>query len=254
MTTLMRDISDRVNALGIERRSYAFEDIEIREDSADGFTFEGVASVVDHPYPVADQFGTYTETIRSGAFDASLRDKNQNVALHVNHGWRFGNVPLATRAAKTLTLMADPNLRVRASIDPARPDAVIVRSAVRRGELPEMSVGFKPVKSRDKWDESWTSVVRTQVNLIEASIVEAGANTGGTTTSVRNLDELLEHMTDVDMSEADIRRGFAHFESLVRALDPETPADEPQIINPFADRDRQDRERLERKRHAPIPA
>ena len=62
----MLDISQRADALGVERRSYVFDDIEIREDSASEFTFEGVASVVDHPYPVADQFGTYTETIQAG--------------------------------------------------------------------------------------------------------------------------------------------------------------------------------------------
>ena len=252
---MLPDLSQRGDALGIERRSYAFDDIEIREDSPDGFTFEGVASVVEHPYRVNDQFGTYTEVIKTGAFDASLRDKNQNVALYVNHGWRFGHVALATRAAKTMTLSADPNLRVRASIDPSRSDAVIVRSAVKRGELPQMSVGFKPVKARDKWSPDWSEVARTQVNLIEVSIVEQGAN-DQTSAAVRSFEDLMTLITDVEISEADARRGIAFFEAFIPTIVDEEirSGEEPQIINPFAERDRADRERLERKRRCPIAA
>jgi phage head maturation protease len=148
---------------------------------------------------------------------------------------------LATRGAGTLKISADPNLRVSATLDPARPDVQIIASALRRGEMRQMSIGFMAVKARDKWSQDMSEVVRTEVALREASIVEKGANTGGTDATIRAFDDFMESLTDVDMSEAEIRRAIAHFESLL----PEERVEE--IVNEFAERDREDRERLERK-------
>jgi HK97 family phage prohead protease len=177
----MSDVTQRATACDLMRRSYDFEDIEIRSDGDGGFEFEGVASVVDHPYTVRDVWGEYTEVIRAGAFTKTLKDGNAPVSLYVNH--RHADVPLATRDAGTLTIAADPNLRVRASLDPARPDVQIIASAIRRGEMRQMSIGFNPVKTRDKWSDDMSEVERSEVKLRETSIVERGANTGGTPTS-----------------------------------------------------------------------
>jgi HK97 family phage prohead protease len=234
----MSDVTQRATACDLMRRSYDFEDIEIRSDGDGGFEFEGVASVVDHPYTVRDVWGEYTEVIRAGAFTKTLKDGNAPVSLYVNH--RHADVPLATRDAGTLTIAADPNLRVRASLDPARPDVQIIASAIRRGEMRQMSIGFNPVKTRDKWSDDMSEVERSEVKLRETSIVERGANTGGTQATMRAFDDFMASLTDVDMSEVEVRRAIAHLETLL-------PSDEvADLADEFAERDRLDRERLER--------
>jgi HK97 family phage prohead protease len=240
-------LSDRASFDGLIRRSYPITDFEFRDDGPTGFTFEGVASVVDHPYPVRDQFGEYTETIKAGAFNTTLKDKAARVSLYVNH--RHSDVPLATRGAGTLTISADPHLRVKASLDPNRPDVQIIASAIKRGEMGEMSIGFQAVKARDVWSADWTEVVRTQVSLREASIVEAGANTGGTAASLRAFDDFMASITDVEMTADEIERAIAHFTSL-RTADEPTEADEPTVEPPadtFSERDALLRDRLARR-------
>jgi HK97 family phage prohead protease len=205
---------------GRQVRHYDLTDFEFRDDGATGFTFEGVASVVDAPYGVTDQWGTYTETIRAGAFNKTLRDSKADVALFVNHN--AAGVPLATRGAGTLALSADPHLRVVADLDPARPDVQVIRSAVSRGEMSQMSIGFMVPKARDSWNDDMTERTISEVQLVETSIVWRGANplTSG---SMRSVDEFLESLTDVEMSEDEVRRAIA-------ALELRLPADEVEPI------------------------
>jgi HK97 family phage prohead protease len=243
-------LSDRASFDGLIRRSYPITDFEFRDDGPTGFTFEGVASVVDHPYPVRDQFGEYTETIKAGAFNKTLKDGAARVSLYVNH--RHSDVPLATRSAGTLTISADPHLRVKASLDPNRPDVQIIASAIKRKEMGEMSIGFRAVSANDKWNADWTEVVRREVNLRETSIVEAGANTGGTAASLRAFDEFMASLTDVEMTADEIERAIAHFTSL-RTADEPTEAD-PANVEPtadlFSERDALLRDRLAQRLHA----
>jgi HK97 family phage prohead protease len=230
---------------GRQIRHYDLTDFEFREGGDNGYTFEGVASVVDAPYTVHDMFGTFTETIAAGAFTKTLRDSKADVALFINHDHK--GIPLATRSAGTLRLVADPDLRVSAELDPARSDVQNLRSAVTRGEMRQMSIGFTVPKARDKWNDDMTEREIKEVQLIETSIVWRGANpltSGG----MRSLDEFMESLTNIDMTEDEIRRAIAAFEA---RLPDDLPAE---VTDPFAERDRQDRERLERKKHAPVGA
>jgi len=229
--------SDRAMAyLASSYREFDLMSVECRDSaSGDGFTFEGVASVVDMPYEVHDQFGTFTETIRAGAFSKSLKDSKTDVALYVNH--RHADVPMASTRAKTMTLTADPHLRALASLDSARSDVVIARSAVTRGELPQMSIGFTVNKARDDWNPDFTERIIREVNLMEVSIVRQGANPH-TAASMRSIDELLDADAST-WSEAEVRRAINHLTSLLAA-------EEVAEANPFAERDRADRDRLER--------
>src|SRR4051812_13394714 len=115
------DISERASALTGLHRQYDFTSVEFRDGESDTLTFEGVASVVDTPYSVRDQFGEFTETITAGAFDKTLKDTKADVALFINHDTRA--LPLATRFATgdlgLLRLSADPHLRVFANLNPA---------------------------------------------------------------------------------------------------------------------------------------
>lgn len=219
-------IADR--GAGRQVRHYDIVDFEFRDDSETGFRFEGVASVVDTPYTVRDAFGEYTETIASGAFNKTLRDRKADVALFVNH--QYQGIPLATRSAGTLSLTVDPHLRVVGHLDPARPDVQNVRSAVTRGEMRQMSIGFTTPRDarKDRWNDDMTERTITELNLLETSIVWRGANPH-TSGAMRSFDEFVESFTDVDMSDDELRRAIAALESRLSA--PAPVADpEPQRI------------------------
>lgn len=235
---------------GRQIRDFDLTDYEFRgADSDSGWTFEGVASVVDAAYTVRDQFGEFSETIAAGAFDKSIREATKrsakasgpgmepDVALFINH--RHADVPLASTFAGTLRVAADPHIRVSADLDRDRSDVVIARSAVMRGELRQMSVGM--YVTRDKWNKDMTERIVTEAKLDEVSIVRRGANPL-TSTGMRSLDELMESLTDIDMTEDEVRRAIVAFQA--RLPQPEAV----DLADIFAERDRQDLERLERKR------
>ena len=226
--------TERVGSTDTIYRSYKIADFEFRDDTeGDGFTFEGVASVVDTPYTVRDRWGEFTETIRAGAFNKTLKDSGADVALFVNH--QHQSVPLATRSAGTLNLSADPDLRVVASLDRERPSVLDVRSAVTRGEMRQMSIGFTVPKARDNWNDDMSEREISEVALLETSIVWKGANPH-TSGSMRSLDEFMASLVDVEMDADEIRRAVTFFTDRL----PDRSAE-------FAERDRADRERLERK-------
>lgn len=208
-------IESRAAVKDREHRAFDFGTVEFRESSDTAVVFEGVASVVDRPYQVRDMFGTFTETISAGAFTKTLKDSKADIALFVNH--RSENPPLATRMAGSLELAATPDLTVRASMDPMRPDVQTVRSAVTRGELSQMSIGFSVPKDRQTWNDTFTERTIHEVKLVEASIVWRGANPY-TCGAVRSLDDLL---SEIDCDDPDqIRRAIAHLETLLRSDEP----------------------------------
>lgn len=237
----MLDIAERANlAPTLQHRSFDLTGFEFRNGDTGEFEFEGVASVVDTPYAVRDIFGEFEETIRAGAFNKSITTPSKKAAddvfLYVNH--RHADTPMASRNAKTLRLDANPDLRAWATLDPARADVVIARSAVMRGEMTQMSIGFTVNKNRDQWSDDWTKRTITEVNLKEVSIVPIGANPH-TSASMRSFDEFMDTIKLMDdLTEADVERAINYFMSLRAA-----PAVDPAI----AARDLADRERLERK-------
>ncbi|HUV18006.1 MAG TPA: HK97 family phage prohead protease [Ilumatobacteraceae bacterium] len=197
------DVSTRAGNTGVQYRSYALADFEFRDDGPTGFTFDGIASVVDTPYAVRDQYGEFQETIKAGAFNKTLRDSKADVALFVNHDQR--GVPLATRGAGTLQLSADPDLHVTANLDPTRPDAQVIRSAISRGEMRQMSIGFSVPKARDAWSDDFSERTISEVALVETSIVWKGASPT-TTANIRSLLDVV--IDDDDLDEDELRRAL----------------------------------------------
>jgi HK97 family phage prohead protease len=213
----MLDIAERANSTDVIRRSYTFTEVEFRDDGPTGCTFEGVASVVDAPYTVRDRWGEFEETIRAGAFNKTLRDSKADVGLFTNHDYRA--LPMATRASGRLTLAADPHLRVRAELNPARPSVQEARHAVLDGDAGQMSIGFTVPKARDKWSEDMTTREISEVVLKETSIVWQGANPF-TSGKMRSLAELMDSLTDVEMDPDEVRRAIDHLTTLL----PDAPA------------------------------
>ncbi len=209
------DLNSRADA-GFQRRTFTVADLEMRaSDDGDSVTFEGVAATVDHPYTVRDWMGEFTETIRKGAFDKTLGNKNSRVSLFVNHVHQA--IPLATRRSGNLELVADPHLRVRATLDPARPDVQILRSAIKNGLMGEMSIGFSDVEDGSRWNDDFDERVVTELALREVSVVEEGAN-DATTASIRSMLIDMARVRPADISEAEVRRTVAHLEAMLPEL------------------------------------
>ncbi len=203
------DLRMRANPTGREYRDWDIGELEFREGDSDEVVFEGTASVVDKAYKVRDMFGEFTETITRGAFDKTLAGKG-DVALFVAH--QATAAPLATRSAGTLTLLADPHLRVKATMDPERPDVQIVRSAVKRKEMRQMSIGFSVPKDKQTWNEDYTVRTIHEVALVEASIVWRGASPT-TSGAIRSIEEFIAEFNSDDPDE--IRRAIAHLTTLL---------------------------------------
>lgn len=159
-------------ALNHDREVRMFARIDsFEERAAEGdVMFRGYASTFDEPYDIA---GVFTETVRRGAFARTLAQREWRIALFVNHD--TDGIPLASVEAGTMRLTEDDHgLRVEAALDPASPHAQSVISAVRRGDLAEMSFAFSAV--RDSWNEDQTQRELLEVKLYEVSAVTNGAN------------------------------------------------------------------------------
>lgn len=143
-----------------ERRSVAYTTLEMRA-SEDGNVFTGYAAVFDSP----SEPMPFIEYVRKGAFTKTLKD-GADVRLLIDHE----GVPLARTKSGTLTLEEDERgLRVEASLDPMNPDAQRVISAMKRGDLSQMSFAFRTIKDAFSAD----GMVRElrEVQLFDVSVV-----------------------------------------------------------------------------------
>lgn len=220
--TLLRDISDRAT-LTREDRRHDVIDLEVRTADTGKVTFEGIASVVDTPYVVRDMFGEFSETIARGAFNRTLKQK-ADVRLLVNHE----GVPLARTKSGTLRLDATPHLRAGAELDPANPTVQEVRSAMERGDLDQMSIGFR-VRDQ-KWNEDYTERQITEVELFDVSVVTYPASPT-TSATLRAIDELLAAFpAGGDWNPDELTRAINHLQSLLPTVE-ETPIEEQRALD-----------------------
>jgi HK97 family phage prohead protease len=202
----MRDIAERAS-LTREDRQFVLDSVELRDDGDDVLTFDGVASTVDTPYVVRDMFGEFEETMVSGAFTKTLKEKD-DVRLLVNHD----GIPLARTTSKTLSLSTTPHLRAQAPLDARSPLVQTVRSAMDRKDMDQMSIGFRV--TRQEWNEDYTQRWIREVQLFDVSLVTFPANPT-TSASLRSLDEAMRAFKAEDVDEDEVRRAIAHLESLL---------------------------------------
>ena len=100
-----------------------------------------------------------------GAFAKTLKE-GADVRLLIDHE----GVPLARTKSGTMTLMEDERgLKVEAELDPTNPDAARVLSAMRRGDLSQMSFAFDAV--RDSWSANGQERELQEVRLYDVSVV-----------------------------------------------------------------------------------
>lgn len=199
----LRSVEDRPN-LARELRVVegAVElSLEIRSEDEGKVTFDGTASVVDTPYMVRDAFGEFEETIVKGAFNKTLKEK-ADVRFLINHT----GVPVARTKSKTLSLTATPDLRAVADLDPANPTVQEARSAMGRGDIDQMSIGFRV--TRQEWNGDYTVRAIREVELFDVSLVTYPASPT-TSASLRSLDEFMRSINDIDMDPDDAERLIA---------------------------------------------
>lgn len=143
-----------------ERRSVAYSTLEVRA-LEDGTKLIGYAAVFDSP----SEPMPFVEYVRRGAFTKTLND-GADVRLLIDHE----GVPLARTKSGTLTLIEDQRgLRVEADLDPTNPDAARIISAMRRGDLSQMSFAFRTIK--DSWNTDRSVRELREVQLFDVSIV-----------------------------------------------------------------------------------
>lgn len=190
--------------------------LELRADGND-LQLTGYASVFESPYDVygGPPYG-WTEVVDRKAFDTTLRAK-PDLHLLINHE----GMPLARTKSGTLQLAADSKgLHVEADLDPDDPDVQRLRTKMKRGDMDEMSFGFR-VK-RQEWNEDYTERRLLEVSLHkgDVSVVNFGANpaTSAEINSAAGALEILAAL-DPEAAMAELRSDGVDLERLTRARD-----------------------------------
>lgn len=182
-------------------RRMAVTGLEFRDDG-DGVNLTGYASTFNQPYDM----GWYQETVDPGAFKRTL-GQQPDVRLLINHD----GLPLARTTSGTLTLDTDSRgLRVSANLDPTDPDVAALVPKMRRGDLNQMSFGFRT--NEDAWSQDMTqrtlraldlnngdvSVVTYPANPnASASVRAAGPNVEAVTAALRCLESRAAPQADI---------------------------------------------------------
>jgi HK97 family phage prohead protease len=123
----------------------------------------------------------YRERFQFGAFDRSIRERGNKVRLFDSHNTR--RLPLGR--AVDLQERSD-GLHAAFEIAATR-DGDDALELVRSGTVDAFSVGFRPVHER--WDGD--IMVRTEVALMEVSLVGLPAYAGASVGGVRSLQQLI---------------------------------------------------------------
>lgn len=143
-----------------EKRTIAYSNLEVRAEN-DGNTLVGYAAIFDSPSEPLP----FTEYVKRGAFSKTLND-GADVRLLIDHE----GVPLARSKSGTLALEEDERgLRVEADLDPNNPDAARIISAMKRGDLNQMSFAFRTIK--DNWSDDRKVRELREVQLFDVSVV-----------------------------------------------------------------------------------
>lgn len=176
--------------MNVEFRTFDAGIIEVRAaESGDGMSFGGYAARYNSPSAPLP----FTEIIAPGAFDRTLKSKN-DIRAYINHDERL---ILGSTRAKTLRLESrDDGLYSEIDL----PDTSYARDlsvSIARGDVRTMSFGFSTVK--DKWQDANNRTL-VEVRLHEVSAVSGVAAYAATTASVRNLT-LIAKRTATDLDE-----------------------------------------------------
>ncbi|MFE6362967.1 HK97 family phage prohead protease [Streptomyces sp. NPDC057806] len=188
-------MADRRDLIDVpERRAIQVNGgLELRAEGSE-LKLTGYASVFESPYDVygGPPYG-WTELVDRKAFDITLAAK-PDLHLLINHE----GMPLARTKSGTLRLAADTKgLHVEAGLDADDPDVQRLRTKMKRGDMDEMSFGFR-VK-RQEWNEDYTERRLLEVSLHkgDVSVVNFGANPA-TSAEINSAADALEILAALD--------------------------------------------------------
>lgn len=172
----------------LERRSISLArgnvQLRAKPDGTGGSTyeFEGYGAVFDTPFEMWDFWGDpYVEVVSQGAFTRSL-SMQPDVPFLIGHD--DTGVPLARTRSGTMQLSQDTRgLHVLATMDGARSDVRNLASAVERGDLDEMSIGFVTMGQQWSPDFEQRNMLDLELHRGDVSAVALAANpaTSGST-------------------------------------------------------------------------
>ena len=162
MLANMSTAETRWCSIGNDERRVAYTTLDVREmQEGAGSTLYGYAAVFDSP----SEPMPFVEYVKRGAFANTLA-RGADVRLLIDHE----GVPLARTTSGTLRLHEDERgLAVAADLDPNNPDAMRVMSALKRGDLSQMSFAFRTIK--DSWSDDMTVRELDEVDLFDVSVV-----------------------------------------------------------------------------------
>jgi HK97 family phage prohead protease len=167
----------------VETRQH-HQEFEVRQAANGMWQFRGYAAVFNsnsEPLP-------FTERILPGAFDRTLRSRN-NIKMYLNHD---STLVLGSTRAKTVRLSTDSKGLLT---DADLPDTSYARDLVvmmERGDVDSMSFGFSVPRNGDNWSEDGMTRELREVRLHEVSVVTGFPAYRATTATVRSLDALAE--------------------------------------------------------------
>lgn len=159
-STMSDPIEQRWCITGADEKRIAYTTLDLRQ-ADNGTTLYGYAAVFDSP----SEPMPFVEYVKRGAFTKTIKD-GADVRLLIDHE----GVPLARTKSGTLRLTEDERgLAVEAELDPMNPDAARVISAMKRGDLSQMSFAFRTIK--DSWSDDRTVRELREVKLFDVSVV-----------------------------------------------------------------------------------
>jgi HK97 family phage prohead protease len=205
----MSSKASRATVTGTERRNYPVQ-LEVRAQSKSKATVEGYASVVERGYEMWDSLGSYTETIRSGAFTKTLSER-PSVQLLLNHG----GLSMAYTRAGTLRLAEDSTgLHMAADVNTSRSDVRDMMLALEDGAVDEMSFAFRVPQGKNQWNDDYSErdILEVDMHRGDVSVVNFGANPN---TSIGMRGQDLDQMDETAAREL--------YERLGRRLAPPKP-------------------------------
>ena len=159
-TTMTDLIEERWCVTGADEKRIAYTTLDLRQ-AENGTTLYGYAALFDSP----SEPMPFIEYVKRGAFSKTLND-GADVRLLIDHE----GVPLARTKSGTMRLMEDERgLAVEADLDPMNPDAARVISAMKRGDLSQMSFAFRTIQ--DKFSDDRMVRELREVQLYDVSVV-----------------------------------------------------------------------------------
>jgi uncharacterized protein len=164
-------------------------------------TFEGVASVYERGYVMADVFGEYTEIVSAGAGAKSLAQVGLDVPLVLEHE-SIRRIASTLSASSTLQLSETAEgLHVLAQLDSNDLDVQYIKPKIDAGLITEMSFKFYIRSGQWSPDYSEFRIEEYDIQRGDVSIVGYGANPAAygqlrsatTSTIAESLASLADH-------------------------------------------------------------